>query len=808
MRSILAAAALLCLVLPAVWGEEPASSAGETPGLLRAALAGPLGDVDEIVYAVRGPGREWHFYANFGYVCQDPGAKKYGTGPGMLCALSLRTGQVRTLLSDPDGGVRDPEVHYSGEKILFSYRKGGTEYYHLYEINIDGTGLRQLTDGPWDDMECCYAPDGSIIFTSSRCRRYVPCLDTQVAVLYRCESDGSNIRQLSPNVENECTPAMLQDGRVIYMRWEYVNRGVMEFHHLWTMRPDGTGQMVYYGNMYDRGYGDLLHDVLMTEPRPVPGTDKVSAIFSDKHGKKEHVGHVFMVDAKAGPDALGRVERVSHGFPGTPEPEPGDKPDVAWRDPYPFGEDCFLVASLRSLYVMDGQGRFEKVHELPEPLGGAWIHEPRPLVAHPREHMLPDATDWSQATGTMVLENVYQGRKMDGVEPGTIEDLLVLEILPTPVHFGANTSPIGDNSIKRILGTVPVAEDGSAFFEVPARRALCFLARDAAGRTVKIMNSFTTALPGEQVGCVGCHEPRSEAPLALNRMMPAAMERVPEEIRPVEGVPDIIDFNSHIQPILDRRCVRCHDGTNKKGPNLNGERYVEYSNSYRTLSRPDHVNIRGSNRDPYSAGSSASKLVRMLQEGHGKVKLAESELETIRLWIDSGAVYAGTYGALSPWVMENEIDRSVLEKRCYSCHVKTRREGRTPEWPFKVNEYRQFNMTKPEKSGFLMIPLAGSAGGRATSTDPTKSSTGNHYIVFEGKDDPDYRALVQDVKDYIASLEEQRWYGTPNWQPNRHYIREMKRYGVLPREFDPATRDVDAFELDRKYYDLFYPEGQ
>ena len=798
---------LLCVACALTGAGEAMLDAG-TPDILQKALDGPLADVEEVLFAVRGPGREWHFYANHGYVCQNPNDKKFGGGPGLLCALDLRTGDVREIFMDGGGAVRDPDVHYSGKKVLFSYRKSDSEYYNLYEINTDGTGLRQLTDGPWDDIECCYTPGGDIVFMSSRCKRYVPCLHTQVAVLYRCDADGSNIRQLSPNVETECTPAMMPDGRVIYMRWEYVNRGVMEFHHLWTMNPDGTGQMVYYGNMYDRGYGDLLHDVLMTEPRPVPGTDKVSAIFSDKHGKKEHVGHVFMVDQKAGPDALGRVQRVSHGFPGKPDPKPGAKPDEAWRDPYPMSEDCFLVASHQSLYVMDGAGRFEEIYRLPSSFGGAWLHEPRPLLSREPEPLIPDRTDWSKTTGTMMLSEVHEGRNMGDIEPGSIKDLLVLEVLPTPVHFGANSAPIGDNNFKRILGTVPVAEDGSAHFEVPARRALSFLARDGEGRTVKIMNSFTTALPGEQVGCVGCHEPRIEAPPPVDRAMPVAMQRPPAQIRPFEDIPDIIDFNRHIQPILDKNCVKCHDGPNEEGPNLNGERYFNYSNSYRALTKPWHVSVRGSNRDPYDAGSGSSKLIQMLEEGHQEVALSEREMKTLRLWVDAGGTYAGTYGALGWQVVENEMDRSVLEKRCYRCHVRKTRSGHEPEWPFEKHFGRNFNITVPENSDFLRIPLAESAGGRATSRDPEKSKRWAHYIVFESKDDPDYRALEDDVKDYVATLEEQRWYGTPDWQPNRHYIREMKRYGVLPADFDHATQDVDPFALDRRYFNLFYPKGR
>ncbi|MBC7337401.1 MAG: PD40 domain-containing protein, partial [Clostridia bacterium] len=176
------------------------------------------------------------------------------------------------MLDDPRGGIRDPQVHYDGRKILFSYRKGGTHPFHLYEINVDGTGLRQLTDGSDDDIEPTYCPDGSIIFCSSRCRRFVNCWYTRVAVLYRCDADGKNIRPLSSNNDHDNTPWMLPDGRVLYMRWEYVDRSQVHFHHLWTMNPDGTFQTVFFGNMYG--------GVAMLDAKPIPNTNKVVVSWS------------------------------------------------------------------------------------------------------------------------------------------------------------------------------------------------------------------------------------------------------------------------------------------------------------------------------------------------------------------------------------------------------------------------------------------------------------------------------------------------------------------------------------------------
>ena len=236
----------------------------------------------EIIFAVRQPGRGGHWYENFGYSAFDPQEKLYGA-EGRLCRLDLASGELALLLEDPAGGVRDPQVHYDGEKILFSYRPGGTDFYHLYEIDIDGQNLRQLTDGPYDDIEPTYLPDGRILFCSSRCRRWVNCWYSPVAVLYGCDGDGTNIHPISGNIEHDNSPWPMFDGRVIYQRWEYVDRSRVAFHHLWTANPDGTGQMVYYGNLHP--------GTVMIDAKPIPGTpEKIVAVFSPNHGQQEHAG--------------------------------------------------------------------------------------------------------------------------------------------------------------------------------------------------------------------------------------------------------------------------------------------------------------------------------------------------------------------------------------------------------------------------------------------------------------------------------------------------------------------------------------
>jgi hypothetical protein len=472
-------------------------------------------ELNEVVYATRAYGPDVHYYANFGYYSDDPNKKVYPQNGGALWRLNLHTGTRVALLRDDEGGFRDAQVHYDAQKVLFSYRRGRTDHYHLYEINLDGSGLRQLTDGPYDDIEPTYLPDGGIAFCSSRCHRWVMCWSTPVAILYRCDADGGNIRPLSSNAVTENTPAVLFDGRLLYTRWEYVDRSQLAYHHLWTMNPDGTSVMTFFGNMHPTGkhyqlahrqgnvvsYDNVPGDVAMLDARPVPGSRKVVAIFSPGHGRAEHEGYVTLIDPQSGPDHLPAARRIH--------------PDGNWRDPWPVSPNTLLVARGRELHLMNDQGQTRLLHRLQDEPPELKLHEPVPVVRRNREPRLTDRTDPAAASGTLILSDITHGRNMEGVAPGEIKRLLVLEQLPGPFHNSPGFDGIslwGTFTLTRILGTVPVEADGSACFNAPALRSLFFVALDEHDLSVKRMQSFLTLQPGETISCVGCHEPRTSAP--------------------------------------------------------------------------------------------------------------------------------------------------------------------------------------------------------------------------------------------------------------------------------------------------------
>ncbi|MBN1908904.1 MAG: PD40 domain-containing protein [Pirellulales bacterium] len=766
--------------------------------MLRRMLDGPLAGTDEVVFAARISGRD-HWYVNFGnYACdygagpergffRDEEGVYWGYGRGArLCRLNLRTGKLTVLLDDPAGGIRDPQVHYDGKKILFSYRKGGVHPYHLYEINTDGTGLRQLTDGPDDDIEPTYLPDGSIIFCSSRCHRFVNCWFTRVATLYKCDADGQNIRMLSSNNDHDNTPWVLPDGRVLYMRWEYVDRSQVHFHHLWTMNPDGTGQMVYFGNEFG--------GIAMLDAKPIPGTGKVVMSASPGHGQFEHAGAVAVVDPNRGPDVPDAMRALTAGRPGA----------NSWRDPYPIAEDCFLVARGKGLFVMDGQGNAEPFYRLPDGRGGMEVHEPRPVRARPREPVIPPRVDLSKATGRLVLADIHEGRNMAGVGPGQIKKLLVLKQLPKPINFSGGMEPLtiyGTFTLAEIVGDVPVEPDGSAHFDVPALQSLFFVALDENDVAVKRMHSFVTLQPGEMFSCVGCHEQRNQAPHFRPDL--AALRRPPSSIRPIDDVPRVFDFTRDIQPILDRHCVECHNADRDEGwVDLSGDKTVRYTMSYWHIRHHRLVND-GRNRPqgnyaPFSYGSAASRLLEYVDGKHHGVKLSDHERKMLRLWIDTSATYPGTYASLGCGDYNVHMPRTAMNARCGPCHAAMVNQGgrMIPDLQFPGGTAGRpgllCNLSRPEKSRLLRGPLAKEAGGTASCKE----------VVFADKNDPLYKKLLAAIQDAHRRLEEGKRFDMPGFRPNADYLREMRRFGILPPGGHPDY-PIDGYRLDRAYWDSF-----
>jgi hypothetical protein len=646
----------------------------------------------------------------------------------------------------------------------------------------------------------------------------VNCWLTRVATLHRCNSNGKNIRLISMNIEQDNTPWVLPDGRLLYTRWEYIDRSQVNYHHLWTVNPDGTAPMTYYGN--------LRPGITMIDSKPIPGSDRLISVFSPGHGQKEHADPLALVDPKLGPDNASSAQMLTK--------------NSNYTDPWAFSENCFIAAQKNSLMLIDGNGKEEAIFNLSETekKAGFCCHEPRPIAPRPREAQIVDRTNPKSTTGTMFMMDSSIGRNMGEVGKDAIKKLLVVESLPKPINFTGGMDPLsygGTFTLERILGTVPVEADGSAYFEVPAMRSVFFIALDERDRAIKRMQSFTGVQPGESLGCIGCHEQRSSAPPSANRPSPIALRHKASPIMPIADVPDVFDFPRDIQPIINRNCVACHNTDQADaGVILTGDHGPLYSHSYFSLTVTNQLgdarNRAQSNYPPYALGSGSSPFLKMLEGGHHGVKANEREQKIARLWIDCGAPYPGTYAALgtgmiggyeaneiviendSAWP-ETKAATTAIDRRCMTCHQPDKRplphtlsdEIGFSFWMPNLNDRRirrnrhiVFNLSKPEKSLMLLAPLAKAAGGHGTCHNDGQAP--GEGTVFTNTDDPDYKAIFGMCDAGHRRLEEVKRFDMPGFRPRPEWIGEMKRFGILKPEFNSDRDPVDVYTTERAYW--------
>ncbi len=456
--------------------------------------------------------------------------------------------------------------------------------------------------------------------------------------------------------------------------------------------------------------------------------------------------------------------------------------------------------------------------------------------------MLPKRIDESKSTGTMLLTNVYIGQKMGSVKKGTIKKLLVMEALPKPINFTGGMDPLtygGSFTLERLLGTVPVEEDGSAFFEVPANRSVFFIALDENEDSVKRMHSFTSVMPGEMLSCIGCHEKRTTVAKPA-QALPLAAKRAASKIRKIEGIPGIFDFPRDIQPILDKNCVSCHQPSKRDGNILlTGDRGPMFSHSYYNLTIhgqfADGRNRTHAKYEPYEIGAASSPLMEKLNGEHYGVQLSLGEIKKIRYWIESAAVYPGTYASLGSGMIggyqknKQELNNDsqwptslraadAIRRRCVSCHTEKSTlplnlsdERKLSFWKPEIrnkmlltSRHIVFNLTRPQQSLILLGPLAKQAGGYGACFITGADKKIKPAEIFKNTEDPDYQAILAMITAGKNKLNEVTRFDMLNFKPRPEYIREMKRFGVLPESFDPTKEKVDPYLIDQRYWESLW----
>jgi len=691
-------------------------------------LAGPAVDFDEVVFAKRfAPHTVRNITRNF------PWQHKPG---GDICVLGdfRGCGEVREVLRGRlgPGSLRGMDLWWDADRVVFSFApqkvwppavdvtsagsEGSNAFelrkthepMHLYEVRLDGSGLKQLTDHPyWYDFEPSYLADGSVVFSSDRCARSAECgpfgYDIANANLYVLSADGAEIRQLTDNKDVDRYAHALSDGQIVYTHWEYQERHFMEVHSLWTARPDGRMSDAMYKHHIPAPLG-------LRDARSVPGSTKLAAVATGHHTFAH--GPVVLVDTHHGMnDAAGLrvvtpgVKPQEGGMAGRPVDEGGVQDHGGlYATPWPLSEKCFLVAYAYArpkctapvgidsnglgLYLIDVYGNRELLWRDPlfscvRPMAAR--KRPRPpllpqvgqascLPEEPKTSSASDRLEARPTTAVCLVADVYEG--MPGVARGTIKHLRIAQHVGWPLDAERGMQPymsaaayarqFGEWSWSpvRVIGTVPVESDGSAHFRVPSDVAIYFQALDERMMEVRRMRSMVSFKPGEVRGCRGCHESRAATPVASGRL-PLALGRLPDEPQPPPwGAERLLGYEWLVQPVLEKRCVRCHGAAEPDGGlDLSSTRAADgFLQSFRTMfgqpaggsaagtKQPGgkvlvSVSDRFSNSSvsqPKQFGSHRSRLVTVLldDELHRKeCPLEPDEWEALVTWVDANAPY-------------------------------------------------------------------------------------------------------------------------------------------------------------------------
>ena len=670
----------------------PAVEPAQWEGLWRSAhwlrrrivLGNPVAHVGPIAFIKQVPSIFSHQLTQYYGNCAQPGGGVFvldRPGESTECR-QLAAGAL------PQGSYQHLDVSWDGRRILFAYCHAETtpkdreehleRHYHLYELDVgQGANLpHQLTDGPFDDFAPRYLPDGRIVFISTRRQGFHRCGrgPCPVYTLALCESDGSRPRVISYHETHEWDPAVLNDGQIIYTRWDYVDRHAVHYQQLWTVRPDGSNVRIFYGN-------GTFNPVGVWEARPVPGSRQVMATAGAHHAMT--AGSIILLDVTQGIDGLNPITRLTpdalfpesetpllpnwHAPVGVTSPPPVPIEEVRWpghcyRSPYPLSEKYFLaaysfdsligepnanLAGMFGIYLVDAWGNKELLYRDPA-ISSLW---PMPLRARAMPPIVASVVD-TEAEGTFLLQDVY--RASPSLPKEKIMRLRVVQVLPKSTwHSNDPTVGIPNASPGRqVLGTVPIEADGSAWFRAPAGVALAFQALDDRGQAVQTMRSITYLQPGENAGCVGCHEPRTAAPSA--RPMPLALRRAPSTIQPGPDGSKPFSYPRLVQPVLDAKCVSCH-GREKPagGISLTGEPQGAYTVSYNALaarvpySAWQGGDFRRANSEPFTVpdhfGARGSRLMKIISEGHHKVVLTAEEIERLVTWMDTNVLFYGTF---------------------------------------------------------------------------------------------------------------------------------------------------------------------
>lgn len=640
-----------------------------------------------------------------------------------------------------------PDLSWDGKKILFCYKGEARGDTCIYEIGIDGKGLRKVSDPSrvevnyrgggnrfgMHDLSPCYLPDGRIVFLSTRAAGLVPCNDSGVTILHVMNADGSDIHPISVNSENEFDPVVMPDGRIMFGRWEYIDKNALTVQSLWSVWPDGSNETAVYAN-------NMTLPEAILDVRPVPGTDLLAGTFT-KHNYHPR-GSIAYIDPMVGKNDPKAIFNFSN--PKDPTHDKGHS-----SDPLPLDRDSLLCsgrpqgAKRNAIELMDRSGQRFTLLEDPH----ICLHDPMLVKPRKKPNVLPTLADRTKKTGTFFVQNVYEG--LEGIRQGEAKWLRIVEETsrvscsprsPTPYNQTFLVSGALAFAAKIYHGIVPINENGSIYFEAPSGRLLSFHVLDHEKRLIRSMRTFIQAAPGTTRSCIGCHEKKTNVPRST--AIRVSINHAPHKPRPESWGSGYMNYPTMVQPVWDRHCIRCHGG--EKGfaarLDLTGGWTTNFNNSYENLIDRKETQLVAhyiagidcmngtawySNQlmPPRSHGSAVAPLARVIASGHGKriPNMTRTEKDLVMAWIDSNGLYYGNYNYTEHGYTSHSIRQAygklrgvMKEAGCLKCH-----DNRIPrDW---------INLQKPEFSRILRAPLAkggkgyGQAICRDHKVDPRRS---------------------------------------------------------------------------------------
>ncbi len=698
-----------------------------------------------------------------------------GDGPAIVSDWKSGKPKTKILLADkmPKGAYQKPMLSYDAKRFVFAFadhdKPAKKEYrrFFIYEAAVDGSFVRQLTGTATDKMETwehretvmiedgdpCYLPNGEIVFVSTRSQNFGRCHGgryTPALMLFKCDKDGGNIKQLSYGVENETTPSVLHDGRIIFTRWEYVDRHEMQFHKLWWKRPDGTMISNYYGN-------DTIYPYMISEAKAIPDSLKIIANGMGHHNN--HAGSIIRIDTNIAENGTNAVTRITPEILYGESNETGYKTYGQYNTPLPITEN--LIIATYSPVQVHHQGQTPPsspyVISLVDDMGGREIiymdlssgaYSPHPLVPRKLPAVLPDQIPDSykldgkvKDPGIYMIQNVNLTRNdpENKLADGQIKYLRFNQIYVKPITQRAAISrDVPNGAPKRILGTVPVEPDGSVSVRVPSGVPLQIQALDENFMAVMTERSFHYLHPGERRGCVGCHEPPGTSLTPSQNLL----TRAPRELTSVPDQADGegISFPKHVQPVIDKHCIRCHglDG-GKATAKLNlipdptvrstfskpYEALLAYTKTIglksksggekNSISRPmDYYALGGSFIDAYTKAHVDKKTPGL--------DIKRDEFQHFINWLDMNAQYGGTF-------YQNRTESFSFLRE----NEKKFREAVSVRFGEKLGKEplgALVNAPAPAKSRILMAPLPVAQGG-----------WGQMPNGYKGKEDPAFKEM-------------------------------------------------------------------